>query len=132
MFLYTAEIKMFDNYIVVYKFIQDLPFFVTGGDDENELILASVLQGFFDSVSLLLRVLLTRGRQLRTWISSPYALMRSLKKGKVAVNGMDPSAPLSEQTISQALGAACEHLTRTPLSVGLPWSHGENGLDFIL
>ncbi len=55
MFLYAAEIKMFDNYIVVYKFIQDLPFFVTGGDDGNELILASVLQGFFDSVSLLLR-----------------------------------------------------------------------------
>lgn len=55
MFLYAAEITMFDNYIVIYKFIQDLHFFVTGGDDENELILASVLQGFFDSVSLLLR-----------------------------------------------------------------------------
>lgn len=46
---------MFENYIVVYKFIQDLHFFVTGGDDENELILATVLQGFFDAVALLLR-----------------------------------------------------------------------------
>lgn len=46
---------MFDGYIVVYKFIQDLHFFVTGGDDENELILATVLQGFFDAVGLLLR-----------------------------------------------------------------------------
>ncbi|KAE9467935.1 hypothetical protein C3L33_00155, partial [Rhododendron williamsianum] len=46
---------MFDNYIVVYKFIQDLHFFVTGGDEENELILATVLQGFVDAVSLLLR-----------------------------------------------------------------------------
>lgn len=46
---------MFDGYIIVYKFIQDLHFFVTGGDEENELILASVLQGFSDAVGLVLR-----------------------------------------------------------------------------
>ncbi|EOY25361.1 SNARE-like superfamily protein isoform 2 [Theobroma cacao] len=50
-----AEIAMFENHIVVYKFVQDLHFFVTGAEDENELILATVLQGFFDSVDLLLR-----------------------------------------------------------------------------
>ncbi|KQK10497.1 hypothetical protein BRADI_2g54480v3 [Brachypodium distachyon] len=50
-----AEVVMFDGYIIVYKFIQDLHFFVTGGDEENELILASVLQGFSDAVGLLLR-----------------------------------------------------------------------------
>lgn len=47
---------MFDGYIVVYKFVHDLHFFVTAGDDENELILASVLHGFSDSVGLLLRL----------------------------------------------------------------------------
>ena len=52
---YAAEITMFDNNIVIYKFVQDLHFFVTGGDDENELILDAVLQGFFDAVTLLLR-----------------------------------------------------------------------------
>lgn len=46
---------MFENNVVVYKFVQDLHFFVTGGEDENELILASVLNGFFDAVGLLLR-----------------------------------------------------------------------------
>ena len=46
---------MFDGYIVVYKFVSDLHFYVTASDDENELILATVLQGFFDAVSLLLR-----------------------------------------------------------------------------
>ncbi|KAM3699431.1 hypothetical protein ACJW31_05G025000 [Castanea mollissima] len=50
-----AEIAMFENNIVIYKFFQDLHFFVTGGDDENEVILATVLQGFFDAVGLLLR-----------------------------------------------------------------------------
>lgn len=46
---------MLENNIIVYKFVQDLHFFVTGGDDENELILATVLQGFFDAITLLLR-----------------------------------------------------------------------------
>lgn len=46
---------MFDSYIIVYKFVQDLHFFVTAGDDENELIIATVLQGFVDAVELLLR-----------------------------------------------------------------------------
>lgn len=46
---------MFENNIVIYKFVQDLHFFVTGSDDDNELILASVLQGFFDAVALILR-----------------------------------------------------------------------------
>lgn len=50
-----AEIAMLENNIIVYKFVQDLHFFVTGGDEENELVLASVLQGFFDAVTLLLR-----------------------------------------------------------------------------
>ncbi|MBA0683899.1 hypothetical protein Goari_025524 [Gossypium aridum] len=44
---------MFDNYVVVYKFVQDLHFFVTGGENENEIILAAVLLGFFDAVYVL-------------------------------------------------------------------------------
>jgi len=36
---------MFENN-VVYKFVQDLNFFVIGGDYENKLILATVLQAF--------------------------------------------------------------------------------------
>ena len=55
---FAAEITLFDGYIVVYKFVHDLHFFVTAGDDENELILASVLNGFSDSVGLLLRLLI--------------------------------------------------------------------------
>ena len=48
---------MFDDVIVVYKFIGDLMFFVTGSQDENELILYQVLQGFYEAISLLLRYL---------------------------------------------------------------------------
>ncbi|TVT98565.1 hypothetical protein EJB05_56113, partial [Eragrostis curvula] len=49
-----AEVVMFDGQIVVYKFIQGLSFFVTGGEEENELILESVLEGFSEAVACVL------------------------------------------------------------------------------
>ena len=52
---FTAEIIMFDDHLVVYKNLGDLMFYVTGSQEENELILYSVLQAFYESVSILLR-----------------------------------------------------------------------------
>ncbi len=52
---FAAEIIMFDDYIVVYKYLGDLMFYVTGAQSENELILYSVLQAFYESVTILLR-----------------------------------------------------------------------------
>ncbi|KAB5563852.1 hypothetical protein DKX38_003906 [Salix brachista] len=120
-----AEITMFDSNIVLYKFVQDLHFYVTGGEDENELILAAVLQGFFDSISLLLRSNVDKREALENLDLIFLCLDEIVERGmiletdanviagKVAVNSMDPSAPLSEQTIGQALATAREHLTRT-------------------
>ncbi|KAI5593865.1 hypothetical protein POPTR_003G043200v4 [Populus trichocarpa] len=120
-----AEITMFDSNIVIYKFVQDLHFYVTGGEDENELILAAVLQGFFDSVSLLLRSNVDKREALENLDLIFLCLDEIVERGmiletdanviagKVAVNSMDPTAPLSEQTIGQALATAREHLTRT-------------------
>ncbi|PRQ33396.1 putative Longin-like domain-containing protein [Rosa chinensis] len=50
-----SAVIMFECNVVIYKFVQELHFFVTGGDNENELILATPLQGFFDAIALLLR-----------------------------------------------------------------------------
>lgn len=50
-----VDVTAMENNIIVYKFVQDLHFFVTGGEEENELVLESVLQGLFDAVNLLLR-----------------------------------------------------------------------------
>ena len=50
-----AEIAIFDNVVVLYKFIGDLMFFVTVSQAENELLMYTVLEGFHESVSLLLR-----------------------------------------------------------------------------
>eukprot|EP00899_Mesostigma_viride_P020523 jgi/Mesvir1/28472/Mv15893-RA.1 len=49
------EIIIFDNVITVFKFVSDLHIYVTGSQDENELILVSVLQAFYDALALLLR-----------------------------------------------------------------------------
>ncbi|CAN4082095.1 unnamed protein product [Withania somnifera] len=122
-----AEIIMFDNYIVVYKFSQDLHFFVTGSDNENEIILASVLQGFFDAVGILLRTNVEKKEALENLdlillcldeiVDGGIVLETdgNVIAGKVASNSVDSGAPLSEQTISQALATAREHLARSLL-----------------
>ncbi|KAK4745649.1 hypothetical protein SAY87_011961 [Trapa incisa] len=123
-----VEIAMFENNIVINKFVQDLHFFVTGGDDENELILAAVLQGFFDAVALLLRNNVDKREALENLDLILMCLDEIVDGGmiletdassiaaKVSAHTADPGAPLSEQTISQALAMAREHLTRSLLN----------------
>ncbi|KAK2448221.1 SNARE superfamily protein [Trifolium repens] len=122
-----AEIILLENQVVVYKFVQDLHFFVTGGDEENELILSSVLQAFFESVNLLLRGNVDKKEALENLdlillsideiIDGGIILETdpNVIAGKVASNSVDSGAPLSEQTLSQALATAREHLARSLL-----------------
>ncbi|XP_071689501.1 coatomer subunit zeta-2-like isoform X1 [Rutidosis leptorrhynchoides] len=122
-----AEIVMFENNVVLYKFIQDLHLFVTGGDNENELALASVLQGFSEAVTLLLRGNVDQREALENLDMMFLCLDEivdagmiletdgSLIAGKVATHSIDDGAPLSEQTITQALATAREHFTRSLL-----------------
>ncbi|KAK8469728.1 hypothetical protein PHAVU_005G158000 [Phaseolus vulgaris] len=122
-----AEITLLDNNIIIYKFVQDLHFFVTGGDDENEIILASVLQGFFDSITLLLRNNVDKREALENLDLILLCLDEIVDGGmiletngpliaeKVTSHSMDAESPLSEQTLSQAWTTAREHLTRTLL-----------------
>lgn len=51
----SAEIILLDGIVCVYRSNVDLYFYVMGGADENELILASALNCLYDSVSLVLR-----------------------------------------------------------------------------
>ncbi|VYS49593.1 unnamed protein product [Arabidopsis thaliana] len=120
-----VEVTALENNIVVYKFVQDLHFFVTGGEEENELILATVLEGLFDAVTLLLRSNVDKREALENLdliflsfdeiIDGGIVLETDANviAGKAGINSTDPNAPLSEQTISQALATAREHLTRS-------------------
>ncbi|KAK1362815.1 Coatomer subunit zeta [Heracleum sosnowskyi] len=122
-----AEITLFDENVVVYRFAQDLHIFVTGGDDENELILASVLQGFFDAITIVLRTNVEQREALDNidliflcvdeTIDGGVILETdgTIIAGKVASHTIDEGAPLSEQTITQALATAREHITKSLL-----------------
>ncbi|CAI0424482.1 unnamed protein product [Linum tenue] len=122
-----AEVTMIDSYVIVYKFVEDLHFFVTGGEDQNELILASVLQGFFDAVGILLRGNVEKSEVLENLDLILLCLDETIDGGvplqtdaavlanKVASHNIDSGAPLSEQTLAQALVTAREHLTRSLL-----------------
>ncbi|PPR81999.1 hypothetical protein GOBAR_AA38718 [Gossypium barbadense] len=122
-----AEIAMFESHIIVYKFVQDLHFFVTGAENENELVLVTVLQGFFDAVGLLLRGTVDKKEALENLDLILLCLDEivdggiiletdaNVIAGKVASHNIDAAAPLSEQTISQALATAREHLARSLL-----------------
>lgn len=46
---------MFDGITAVYRSNVDLLFYVVGSQDENELMLMSVLATFYDAVAILLR-----------------------------------------------------------------------------
>uniref|UniRef100_K4A395 Coatomer subunit zeta n=1 Tax=Setaria italica TaxID=4555 RepID=K4A395_SETIT len=116
------EITLFDGYIVVYKFVHDLHVFVTTGDDENELVLASVLHAFSDSVGLLLSQTALENLDLILLcideiVDGGIILETDANTivGKVASNAVDGSVPFSEQTISQALATAREHFARSLL-----------------
>ncbi|KAI5007250.1 coatomer subunit zeta-3-like [Hordeum vulgare subsp. vulgare] len=122
-----ADVVMFDGYIVVYKFIQDLHFFVTGGDEENELILASVLQGFSDAVGVLLRNNVDKRTALENLDLIFLCLDEVVDGGivletdgnaiaeKVSGHGLEGAGSFTEQTISQALATAREHFARSLL-----------------
>jgi len=50
-----GDIILYESHLVLYKHSLDLIFYIIGPATENELMLNSALQAFFDAVSLLLR-----------------------------------------------------------------------------
>ncbi|KAF8085751.1 hypothetical protein N665_0648s0002 [Sinapis alba] len=124
-----AEITLLDSNIIIYKFAQDLHFFVTGGENENELVLSSVLQGFFDVVALLLRNNVEKMEALENldliflcldeMVDHGVVLETdpNVIAGKVAMQSTEASGSLSAQTLyTQALAATREHLARSLLT----------------
>ncbi|CAN6707398.1 unnamed protein product [Malus baccata var. baccata] len=106
----SSEIMMFVSNVVIYKFVQDLHIFLTGGDDENELILATILQGFFDVVTHLLRNNIDKREALENLdLILLYVLIASYP--------ISSNLEIYNQilTITQAWVIASEHLTRTLL-----------------
>jgi len=122
-----AEIIMFDNVISVFKFVSDVHFYVTGSQDENELILVTVLQSLVDTVGVLLRNAVEKRTVLENLDLVLLTLDEIIDNGvileteaniianRVTMRGADNDVPLSEQTFTQAFTSAREQLARTLL-----------------
>jgi len=106
-------------------------FYVTGSQDENELILSSVLTAFYESVTLLLRGAVEKKTVLENLDLVLLAMDEIVDKGliletdpptiasRVSMRGADSDVPLSDQvtiqTFSQAIASAKEQLARSLL-----------------
>ncbi|GAB0100246.1 Coatomer subunit zeta [Sergentomyia squamirostris] len=116
----NAEIIMLDGLTCVYKSNVDLFFYVMGSTHENELILMSVLNCLFDSVSMILK----KNVEKRTVLENLDIVMLAFDEicdGGIILDA-DPSSvvkrvdlrnddiPISEQTVSQVFQSAREQL----------------------
>jgi len=121
------EVVMFNGNLVVYKFISDVHFYVTAKEYENELILSSVLQGFFESISLLLRGLVEKRTVLEN-LDLVLLVLDELVDGgviletdssvianRVSMRGTDNETPLAEQSFAQAIASARDQISRNLL-----------------
>ncbi|CAI5674072.1 coatomer subunit zeta-2 isoform X2 [Oreochromis niloticus] len=88
------EIAFLEGMTIVYKSSIDLFFYVVGSAQENELMLMSVLNCLFDSLSHILRVILE---------SDPQQVLQK-------VNYRADENPLTEQSVAQVLQSAKEQI----------------------
>lgn len=121
-----AEIILLDNTIGVYKSGSDVTFCVVGSTNENELILCEVLDGLFDSLSILLRNNLEK-RIILEHLELVFLIVDELVDGGVIMEidgkalasrvlmkgSTGTDTPLSELTIGQALNVAKEQLQKS-------------------
>ncbi|TPX49985.1 hypothetical protein SeMB42_g00577 [Synchytrium endobioticum] len=124
----NCEIIMFDGHVVVFKNSIDVFIYVVGSPDENELILMSVMQAYYDALGLLLKTQVEKRAMNENLDVALLALDETIDDGIILES--DPTQissrvtrrsdeaqniPLAEQTISQALQSARDQLTRTLL-----------------
>merc|ERR1711963_648894 len=121
----NSEILMYDGLTVVYKQSVDLFFYVLGSSRENEILLTSVLNCVFDSISQVLRKAVEK-RSLYDNLDVTMLIVDEVVDGgivmesdanslvqRVAVRSED--IPLGEQTVAQVKAKIGEKL----------WSTGE-------
>jgi len=97
---------MFDDVVVTYKFIGDLMFYVVGHADENEIVMANVLIGFYDSVVMLLRNAVEKKTVLEN-LDLVLLCMDELAEGGLILE-TDPTVIATRVTMRQGEGSAEE------------------------
>ena len=119
------EIIMFDNHVIVYKFVADVFFYVVAGTEENEIALAQVLQALTESTSTLLRNSVEKKSILENLDLVLIAMDEIVDNGiifetdsaqvasRVTMRGKDEGfGNISDQTLSQAFASAKEQFSK--------------------
>ncbi|GAB5588141.1 Golgi-to-ER vesicle coat component [Umbelopsis nana] len=119
-----GEIIMYDNQIVLYRSNIDIFFYVVASADENELMISSMLNAFYDAVSTLLRHQVEKRSILDNLDLVVLCLDETVDDGiiletdsnaivgRVSKPRLDVAdIPLSEQSFIQAYQTARERLT---------------------
>ncbi|KAL1512777.1 hypothetical protein ABEB36_002308 [Hypothenemus hampei] len=116
----NAEIIMLDGLTCVYKSNVDLFFYVMGSSNENELILMSVLNCLYDSVSQILRKNVEKRAVLES-LDIVMLAMDEICDGGIIIDADSSSVvsrvalriddiPIGEQTVAQVFQTAKEQL----------------------
>lgn len=116
----NAEIIMLDGLTCVYRSNVDLFFYVMGSSNENELILVSVLNAFYDAISQMLRKNVEK-RALMDNLDGVMSIVDEIVDGGVILESDASSimqrvaiktddVPITEQTVAQVLQTAKDQL----------------------
>ena len=116
----NSEILMLDGLTILYKNNVDLYFYVIGGPHENELLLLSVLNCVFDSVSRIVRKDVERRAVFDNLGVILLAIDEICDGGIILESNADEVAsrvalrnedvPIGEQTVEQVINAAKEQI----------------------
>jgi hypothetical protein len=121
----AAEILLHDGFVVLYKMIQDVTVFVLCDQDENELIMLSILSTIEDALTMLLKKQMNRITLMENMDLLLLTLDEICDDGlifetefpsvaqRVAMKGVEHEVPLAEQTFSQALQSATDQLVQS-------------------
>ncbi|KAI7854404.1 Longin-like domain-containing protein [Circinella umbellata] len=114
-----GEVILYDNQVVLYRSNIDIFFYVVGSTEENELILLSMLNAFYDAVSTLLRFQVEKRSVMDNLDLVVLCLDETVDKGiiletdanaivsRVSKPRLDMvDIPFSEQTLMQAYQSA--------------------------
>lgn len=121
-----ADVAMLDNVVAIFRATSDIKFFVVGDASENELILTSVLDALYDSLSILMRGAADRRNILDNLDVCMLVMDEIVASGlifetdpqavaaRVLMRGVEGgSVPITDLTISQAMAAAKDQLLKS-------------------
>jgi len=120
-----ADVIIFDSQIVIFRCGADTRFYIIGGEDENEIILDTVLAGLFTALNTLLRGQL-ESRNLLDNLETVMLAVDELVDGgiileidpqnivnRVLMRSDDTAQPITDMSVSQAIATAKDQLFKS-------------------